>query len=650
MPDINKHEVDIENLFKQNELDLNNIKELYKRIEELGEKISQIKVIDSTLAKKLKKEYEKLKKQITDENVIIQLDNKIDETKVQINNNIDEINSQLVTITNRDKNYYYNDYLEKCEDETSALENMINDVYEFASSVNFEGFTMNLIFNGGNYNITSPIKISPLFKICCIGEVKFIDKTDNTSPFLTIEPYSDEPIYKQYYKTSSIFNTSKGTLEIINDDTRQGVGIYIGGTSTHGIQPCIDGISIKYYDIGLKIGNNNIYMAEFNRLFIGACNIGIQFGENGQTKGEMGENISFNNSILSGCKCCIRSFLSIDFKVYNTSMDYSYCIMYLDKALTVNIDKCWIEGWGHITSDLQNWGNFNEFSGIAYSPSAYTNIIIRDTKMYYDCKGDWKTNFKSLMFDGVMKLSIIDCDITNSYGNYNMAKGLNNIYSISDTVNIKEIKNINKISHCTRLQSKLSATNGYLTNATTGEIELTTGTEIGDFIVTSIENTNKIEIIEDGDIKAISITPKWAMNNVVIESKNKYLVKGNSFEVLACLKGYKGASNSLVRIYVDLYDSNDNLIVWGTTSGRNNEFGVLYYEKSQLCPISETASYPNVPTVETDEWVWGITHKDTLDLNNNNAFYYKVKFELIANSGQQNVNPVSFSGLQVVNY
>lgn len=98
MPDINKHEVDIENLFKQNELDLNNIQELYRRIEELGEKISQIKVIDNALVYKIKKEYESLKKVILDENVQLQLSNKIDENKTELENNINEINSQLDNI------------------------------------------------------------------------------------------------------------------------------------------------------------------------------------------------------------------------------------------------------------------------------------------------------------------------------------------------------------------------------------------------------------------------------------------------------------------------------------------------------------------------------------------------------------------------
>ena len=53
----NKMQVDIDTLKKQNVNDLLSIKELYSKIEELGEKISQIKYIDNALIKKFKKEY-----------------------------------------------------------------------------------------------------------------------------------------------------------------------------------------------------------------------------------------------------------------------------------------------------------------------------------------------------------------------------------------------------------------------------------------------------------------------------------------------------------------------------------------------------------------------------------------------------------------
>ena len=66
--DINKHEVEIDNLFKQNEFDLCSIKELYRKIDEIEEKIRQKKIADNALADMFKKEIESLKKLIQTEN------------------------------------------------------------------------------------------------------------------------------------------------------------------------------------------------------------------------------------------------------------------------------------------------------------------------------------------------------------------------------------------------------------------------------------------------------------------------------------------------------------------------------------------------------------------------------------------------------
>ena len=87
----NKMQVDIENLIKQNVNDLSSIKELYRKLKEMEEKISQIKYIDSTLATKLKKDYEKLKKLILDENVQVKIKNDIESINSQMNNKANEI-------------------------------------------------------------------------------------------------------------------------------------------------------------------------------------------------------------------------------------------------------------------------------------------------------------------------------------------------------------------------------------------------------------------------------------------------------------------------------------------------------------------------------------------------------------------------------
>ena len=84
--DINSQQVDIENLFKQNANDLSSIKELYRKLKELEEKITQIKYIDNNLANKLKKDYESLKRVILDENIQAKLTNDINDIKSRLEN------------------------------------------------------------------------------------------------------------------------------------------------------------------------------------------------------------------------------------------------------------------------------------------------------------------------------------------------------------------------------------------------------------------------------------------------------------------------------------------------------------------------------------------------------------------------------------
>ena len=103
----NKTQVDIENLFKQNVNDLSAIKELYRKLQDMENKILQNKYIDSQLANKLKKEYESLKNQILDENLQLQFktllkeNNKvIDDFNARLDNDINEINLHLDTKAN----------------------------------------------------------------------------------------------------------------------------------------------------------------------------------------------------------------------------------------------------------------------------------------------------------------------------------------------------------------------------------------------------------------------------------------------------------------------------------------------------------------------------------------------------------------------
>ena len=176
--DINKHEVDIDTLFKQNELDLCNIKELYRKLKEMEEKITQIKYIDSKLADKLKKDYEKLKRIILDENIQVQLIddiNEIDTSINNINNDINEIDVQLDTIIQKDNSIVINPKfppegytackMDGVSDDTQAFQSLINNFSNIAlpeGTLRFTHITLNsntrITGLGINKTILKPLK------------------------------------------------------------------------------------------------------------------------------------------------------------------------------------------------------------------------------------------------------------------------------------------------------------------------------------------------------------------------------------------------------------------------------------------------------------------------------------------------------------
>ena len=186
--DINKHEVDIENLFKQNELDLCSIKELYRKLKEMEKKISQIKYIDSNLADKLKKDYEKLKRIILDENIQLQLDNKIDEVNTSINiinNDIDVISSQLDTNVRELDNK-----INEVATTGTTMETVQNKVSEMAQNglINFNTVSPNMTtFLKESRNLIDESKFSKGVYINPVDGAITTNETYNTTDYIMLE-------------------------------------------------------------------------------------------------------------------------------------------------------------------------------------------------------------------------------------------------------------------------------------------------------------------------------------------------------------------------------------------------------------------------------------------------------------------------------
>lgn len=107
--DINRVQQNIKELQDQNAIDFQQWKRLGQEIEKLTGKIKTSDSHLNLLIKKIKADYEKLKKVIIDENIQVHLNNKIEENKVEINNKVniesfisfvDKTNTELLIIEN----------------------------------------------------------------------------------------------------------------------------------------------------------------------------------------------------------------------------------------------------------------------------------------------------------------------------------------------------------------------------------------------------------------------------------------------------------------------------------------------------------------------------------------------------------------------
>ena len=208
----NKMQIDIENLFKQNVNDLSAIKELYRKLKEVEEKTTQIKYIDNTLVKKIKKEYEKLKKIILDENIQLKLNNSINEINSQLTNDIETINSQMDTMKNN--------FCKSVKDFGAVGDGKNDDTNSIKMAINYAiQNKCSIYFPNGNYKskkieiIGQPLTNGDDLDISIIGE---------SSKTTTIECIDDDCLFSfvgQYTtRRCQLRNVLIKSLRIISKD------------------------------------------------------------------------------------------------------------------------------------------------------------------------------------------------------------------------------------------------------------------------------------------------------------------------------------------------------------------------------------------------------------------------------------------------
>lgn len=452
MADINKHEVDIQNLFKQNELDLNSIKELYKRIEELGIKITQIKYIDTSLSKKLQaeceelikelnnefdnivKDYESLKRVIIDENVQLQLNDKIDKTKTDLTNDINEISTQLDNTVSFKKMK-----LDELNDDNSGIFNDICE--EMKSNIKLNGIGNNNIISipNGIYKFNESINIPSYIKLKPIGTVIF-EFTGN-GKFINITPEDDLKFNKQMYFRGSLIDGSNGGLIISANNKSDTIGITVGdiNSANQMSRYNLNDIAIYGFYKGLVLKMKNNYICEYSRLHLEENTINVSIGD-GEVCVNSGENINFKNCVFAGAKKSIYfnndadSYVGVYFN--NCSFDFNDTVLEISSAYNysgeINFCDCHIEQNKCIVNNLANESNqYYIPPGIKFRNC----VFIEDFYVYF--KG-------SKMFIDIDTLRIQTAkrvtDVTNSFVASNFEK------IIITAKNIKFSNNSNSIA------------------------------------------------------------------------------------------------------------------------------------------------------------------------------------------------------------
>ena len=272
----NKFQIDIDNLFKQNVNDLSSIKELYRKLKEMEEKISQIKYIDNTLAKKLKKEYEKLKRIILDENIQLQLDNKIDEFNIKLTNDIELINSQMDTNTNNistlNSNLPYINIL-KCG---AKLDGVNDDSSALLLAVEYN---KPIYIPQGNMYIATPVVIENKNNIEIYGTKNSIISVKSNIEGILIQNSQNIKIHDLYFDCSNQNGLTHADNQMIKIYKCNNVRVY-NNKFYNG------SMGIKFDSVNILDYNNNEH-TKFTGWGVGFSNI---------KNGDIYNNLSYNNS------------------------------------------------------------------------------------------------------------------------------------------------------------------------------------------------------------------------------------------------------------------------------------------------------------------------------------------------------------------
>ena len=354
----NKIQVDIENLFKQNANDLSSIKELYSKLKEVEEKITQVKYIDNTLVKKLKKEYEKLKKIILDENI-----------QIKITNDIETIISQLDTKANVNETYIISKQMPKGyvnfikNDTSNAAQTQNSNALQYYFD-NVELLNnQKLVFEQGVYYFNKTVVKKTNSLITLIGnsngksgkgltELKFT----GSGTFITVGEDDGEPENSNLYNGVGALHIKDMLISGMADGSlvsgaNYGIGQY-GIRDYRGGKLKFEDVTIQQFECGLWVIESDFNT--FYNLCLRANKLGAYIGARSDQQTFISLD-TYNNDIAIEFNGCSGVSLLNPFIVANAS-NKGQILINNSKGTT---DVTFLKGWYEM-HQLPNVNNYSD--------------------------------------------------------------------------------------------------------------------------------------------------------------------------------------------------------------------------------------------------------------------------------------------------
>lgn len=258
-------------------------------------------------------------------------------------------------------------YGDGIHDDTQAIQNAGDFCEKFNNA--FQD-TKVLYFTTGEYLTSDTIHLSIACRVRFTGNVAIItsviDKSCIKIDTKDLITPSTGYLFQQMnaYEEGALIDGDgilvlQHTGSYFNDLTTNCIGLELGDTTNRNLTPSIsvsrsyiNNIHISGFNVALKLNKYHLYMMTFDNMILSKNTINIKYGDSDalNTGNDIGEKITFNNSLFTVSYCAIELNTLGHFYFNNCSLDFNGCVFRLNsKQLTnINVVGGHIEGIGNI--------------------------------------------------------------------------------------------------------------------------------------------------------------------------------------------------------------------------------------------------------------------------------------------------------------